>query len=571
MDFIKLTYDMCRCYLNDCRTHLSDDVYKSLLGAIRARDLKHLASCTDLYPETLQTLDGRRILMQIEAFFKKNALFSSADSCRETALSSFNRAERMCRITNRRLDHYGIKRDRLDPDLKTWVSKMERDISNCLGPFDKFLDELPRLVKVTSGATVTKSRRKSLPFLRTSKKVTCTSASVKYLQTLSHYWGYGKLKPKLVEANRIEFVPKNWKTDRTIACEAEGNSLLQLAGDAYIKRQLKKIRVNLRNQSTNQEMAKQGSIDGSLATIDLSMASDTLSFNTVALLLPFEWFQYFDDVRSHFASGRGIDSKMKYAKFSSMGNGATFTLETLVFATACRAVGSKTYSVYGDDIVIETELVDKLLKLFKFLGFSVNTDKSFTAGPFRESCGTNWFSGVDITPVYLRDFDLRKATQCHVVNTLASICTPEGQLEALLLALITKQNLPLVPFTENTMSGVWIDPKTARSLGLIVRKHGIDFFRGYIPQAKTGRCSDIRANFLWHLSAYKQRNRIVPKLNSIVRNSRWSSIEEPIISSRYTTSSHKYVRKWVHWRIPVVGAPVNLIWFTERLVRPRTG
>lgn len=550
MDFSKLTYDISRHYLEENKPYLADELYNKLKGLLRARCIAKLATCTKWCdPVALSSLDGRRTLMQIEAFFKKNAIFSSAD-CEKAARQTFLKAETQCRITNKRLDYYYVKRDRLDPDLNLWLSRMESDISDVLGPFDTFLQDLPEHVRITAGATATKSRRESLPPLRVSKRLHCTHSALPYLDSLSRFFGYGGLKPVLLSTNRIEFVPKNFETHRTIACEAEGNSCLQLAFDAFAKRRLRRIGVNLSNQVLNQEEARLASMDGRKATVDMKTASDTEAYNCVAWLFPKPWFDFLRAVRAPF--GKFDDGTVvRYAKFSSMGNGTTFTTETLIFACACRAVGSKGYSVYGDDIIIEVNLLPALEKLLRFLGFRINVAKSFSQGPFRESCGTNWFSGVDITPIYIRDLDRRKAVLCHLVNTLASICVPDGPLGAFLRGLVHEVKLPLVPFNLDTMSGVWIPVHSAYSLGLIRIKGSLHTYKAFVLKGTKASYIDSRSLFLWHLRAMTRRNDIVV----------------PIETSGYTLSGHKYVRTRIHWISPVAGTPVHLYWWAESILR----
>lgn len=573
MDPQDLTYDICRCYITDLPNGtLPDDILKKLSGWIRSRSIDHLATCTTLSGPALSTLDQYSTLMQIEAFFKKNKSFSDDQRCRSAALLSFERGERICRIANRRLDYYYLQQDRLDPDLKEQVSRMERILDSILGEYGTFLEKLPRLVRVTSGATATKSRRKSLPHLRVSKMPYAAPNAAPYLQALSRYFGYGRIRIRETLANRLEFVPKNWKTYRSIACEPEGNVFLQLAFDTYVKGRLRRVGIDLSDQSKNQQLAKEGSLDGRLATIDLSMASDTLAFNAVAWLFPKSWFDYLNAVRSPRSRG---EASVQYAKFSSMGNGCTFALETLVFYAACRALGSKECSVYGDDIIIESSLVVPLVRLLRFFGFSVNTDKSHFTGPFRESCGANWFQGTDITPVYLRDIDRRKAMMCHLVNTLAGIARPGGTLVDLLLKITFQNGLPFVPFNENTTSGVWVNSPTSRRLKLIRSKNWITKFRSYVPVATRGRTSDSRSLFLWYLDTLeKGRPLYVPR--GIVPLEKWYLKEyrnssEPysfVCRTRYTSSSHRFRRKWVHWHSPVVGAPDHLDWWSEALVPP---
>jgi hypothetical protein len=514
--------------------------------------------------------------MQVEAFFKKNKSFSDEERCRAAAISSFERGEKLCRIANRRLEHYFFKRDRLDPDLEKYMSRMERDLHRILGDHDTFLDKLPGLVRVTAGATSTKSRRESLPHLRVSKRPYANPSASKYLNALSEWFGYGRIKVKETLANRVEFVPKNWKTHRSIACEPEGNVFLQLAFDTYVKRRLRRIGINLSDQSKNQELAREGSVKGNLATIDLSMASDTLSFNAVAWLLPRSWFNYINSIRCTRSRG---EVSVEYAKFSSMGNGCTFGLETLVFASACRAVGSKRYSVYGDDIIIETELVEKLKALLQFIGFQLNTDKSFTEGPFRESCGSNWFSGIDITPVYVREIDSRKAMICHLVNSLATIAIPEGDLWKMLLGLTAEYSLPLVPFNENSTSGIWVDIQTARKLKLIrnsiKRQPFTPKFKSYVPVAEPKNEYGMRSLFLWYLDTLGRGQHPAEawsaKSSLSKRYLDWYQRGNPpagcVCRSRYTISSHRYRRKWVHWREPVVSVPLHIHMWSDSLSR----
>lgn len=506
METHDLVYDICRDYLED-QPDLQAPLKNRLLGMIRARNLKGLADAMSLYNPTLYGLYEFRVLRQIGALFKKNALFVNDDECLQTASKSFNRAEKICRITNRRLDFYYVQRDRLDPDLNLWMSRMERSIHGLLSEFKPFLEILPTLVKMTSGATATRSRRQSLPTLKLSREIDCSPRAKPYLAALQTFYGYRAVKFKDLSVNRVEFVPKNYKTHRTIACEPTGNIPLQLAFDHYVKRQLrKKFKVDLSSQVLNQRLAKEGSITGEFATVDLSMASDTLSLNTVRWLLPEDWYKYVSDIRSSHYVEPDSGRFRPYSKFSSMGNGTTFVLETLIFAAAVRAVGSTRYAVYGDDIVIESHLYEPLSRLLSFLGFTINSDKSYCEGPFRESCGKDYYNGVNVTPFYLREWGKRKSILSHNVNGLAGISRPEGRLWHRLRDLIDSRRLQLVPFNEDTMTGVHIDTQTCYDLRLLRyrKKLWTPEFRAYIVKQPTMLSDDSRSLFLWYLSRLEQ-------------------------------------------------------------------
>lgn len=563
MDFTKITYDICRCYLTDLESDsISEPLRQKLLGYVRSRNLPALCDAQTLFDAACHSVGTFRALRQVEAFFKKNSIFVEEERCSETAASNFLLAEKYCRITNRRLTYFGVNRDRLDPDIDQQVAKMEAFIERFLtGPhkdsktaFKHFLDSLPTRLRVTDGATSTRSRRKSRPFDKLGRTVHCTAGAKPYLEALRTFYGYKAPKFKVVNSNRVEFVPKNWKTHRTIACEPTGNVPLQLAFDEFVKEMLPLVGCNLHDQVRNQQLAKEGSISGKYATIDLSMASDTVSAAIVPLLFPHQWADFLEKVRSPVWE----DSKGEfhtYSKFSSMGNGSTFAIETVVFAAACWAVGAKVgnFVVYGDDIIIPTELADKLTRLLNFLGFRINRDKSYSAGPFRESCGSDWFNGVDVTPFYLRKLDSRKAVMSHNVNGLASIIRCEGALADYLANIVRELKLPFVPYNYNTLSGVFIDPTTAYNLGLFRnrRYRWTPKFKAYLVHDIQEKVWDSRTLFLYHLDKARTRKSALPRFESY---------------SKVPTLKHKFVREWVGWYPPSTGIPVHLYWWTDYLV-----
>jgi len=93
-------------------------------------------------------------------------------------------------------------------------------------------------------------------------------------------------------------------------------------------------------------------------------------------------------------------------KFSSMGNGYTFELETVIFSAITAAVhemvtgeAAKLHQnvfVYGDDIICKTDVSLDVIAALRWFGFSLNERKSFVSGPFRESCGGDYFNGVPV-------------------------------------------------------------------------------------------------------------------------------------------------------------------------------
>ncbi len=236
----------------------------------------------------------------------------------------------------------------------------------------------------------------------------------------------------LVGGNTLTFVPKNAKTDRPIAVEPHLNAYLQKGIGSYIRdRLLRVVGLDLTSQEINSDLARLGSQHGNVATIDLKSASDTISQEVVEFLLPPEWVHLLGSCRSQKYL---MNEKWHhYHKWSSMGNGYTFELETLVFysaAMACtHAVGGdpSLVRVYGDDVAIPTAAVSLFYDTVEHLGFSINKEKSYHEGPFRESCGKDYFNGVDVRPFFIREplthvsnvFKLANAVQRYALKRLA--------------------------------------------------------------------------------------------------------------------------------------------------------
>jgi hypothetical protein len=214
-----------------------------------------------------------------------------------------------------------------------------------------------------------------------------------------------------VPGNRIEFVPKDAKKERPIAIEPLLNLMIQLGVDGYIRRRLKRFGCDLDDQSKNQRMAKAGSISGSTATLDLSAASDSISLGICRLLLPEAWYQLLLDLRSPKGIIRETGEILEYKKISSMGNGYTFALESLVFLALCYAVCREdegfsvvtSLAVYGDDLIVPIRSVLRVRACLETCGFSLNMEKSFYRGSFRESCGCDYYRGTNVRPIFLKE------------------------------------------------------------------------------------------------------------------------------------------------------------------------
>lgn len=342
-------------------------------------------------------------------FLSKAIGLNTGIDLKEVALSSARKAEVQCRSTNERL-----KKMRSSPHVSGAFGpeffRAKTLIASILGPLPKSFTDVGWSKGRSSSAFGTEVA--SIHKYASRPDVTVSSSLMALcLLRDSPHWGSAVIHADgpcsvlssaltIVSGNTMITVPKSAKTDRVICYEPHMNIRLQLAVGSFMKRRLKKAGVDLTDQSVNQRRALSGSLTGELATIDLSMASDTLALELVYDLLPIDWALHLDDLRSKYTLWPD-GSNLKNEKFSSMGNGFTFELESLIFyALGCSV--SENVSVYGDDIIVPTQNFQRLSELLEYCGFSLNMTKSYSTSSFRESCGADYFSGSDVTPVYLR-------------------------------------------------------------------------------------------------------------------------------------------------------------------------
>lgn len=326
------------------------------------------------------------------------------------ALQGWRAAEDLNRLTNKRIK--SLREGSAScPGTSVIFHDARRKIASILGPLSLGLFRdvgwskgrtssaygfgLDSVEKYTSRLDVTwRARKYALSLLRSSPR-----------------WGQSALKAdgpcsvlpsalSVVEGNTLITVPKNAKTDRVICYEPHLNIRLQLAVGDYIRRALRRTGVDLSDQTINQARARIGSITGGLSTIDLKSASDMLCTELVYELLPIEWAMLLDDLRSPYTK-LPDGTQHRNEKFSSMGNGYTFELESLIFYALCASISSDV-SVFGDDLVVPTACVKQVRESLVASGFVPNETKSFSTSPFRESCGHDYFGGLLVSPPYLR-------------------------------------------------------------------------------------------------------------------------------------------------------------------------
>jgi len=222
----------------------------------------------------------------------------------------------------------------------------------------------------------------------------------------------------VVEEGRLAFVPKRTDCSRTIVIESSLATFYQLGIETIFRNRLKSFfGIDLSTQSVlNRELAREGSLKDHNITIDLTEASNSVSERMLRWALPRNILQWLDFCRTRYVK-LPSGERVELAMYSSMGNGYTFPLETIVFSAVVAAAASfreihlpkpwitdssNAWGVFGDDIICPKRLTMDVLRLLDLLGFRVNRDKSFVEGPFRESCGADYYEGSNVRGVYCK-------------------------------------------------------------------------------------------------------------------------------------------------------------------------
>lgn len=347
-----------------------------------------------------------------------------ADIRRERAISKWLATEERNALTNERLqltpEEYNILPRVPFGRFVTFCRDLLSEIVGDTVPVDSLIGSF------SGGASTSRNRTASQPARKYLGKADvtprCLEIFLDAVDEMPGWFGEGDpLEYNVVPGNVMFTVPKKTDIDRVACKEPDVNMFLQKGVGNFFRSSLRRIGINLNDQSINRSLARIGSIDGSLATLDLSSASDSVTSGLVELLLPVCWYTHLDALRSPVTAVNG--EMHGNEMFSSMGNGFTFELESLLFYVLARATAyfrgvPGVISVYGDDIICPTELYDDLVWVLGYMGFQVNTEKSFSSGPFRESCGGHYYNGYDITPFYLRGPLSTVVDIIHIANQL---------------------------------------------------------------------------------------------------------------------------------------------------------
>ena len=418
-------------------------------GAIRARQWSAVLNLTKANPPQLYA-DARQYFAaaQVENLFKKVPFPGNDDACRLAAIAQFLSDEHHnLRVNQRwlavqRMGDQGFRAR--NPLYARLLRRMQVFFRRMLGE-NPSMDDVGRFCDFGPGASVGVGGDATHVYAKLESQ-TCTASALNY--AAAAVWSntqmralylpqrrgiccidpdrfreefFARCTEQLVDYNKIDFVPKNAKTHRMTASEPTLNGFVQAGIGVSIAHKMRAMRpfLNIWSNERNKRLAKEGSKwdcnrKRTFVTLDMKSASQSLVRQVIKAVLELcpGWFHAMDCVRSpcykmQYVAGDPLtEVKGTYQLFCSMGNGFCFPLQTAFFAAAVEAVLAETdcegtYGVFGDDVILPQAAALLLIEWLRFLGVRTNTDKSFVFGPFRESCGADFFDGENVRPYVL--------------------------------------------------------------------------------------------------------------------------------------------------------------------------
>jgi hypothetical protein len=399
---------LVRDFQNALGDHEFCSGYRSLLkgGAIPV-----VRSATPAPSEGMDTY-AYKAMYQIQSLFKRYRFSDdtySDEELKEKSVKTF--LETQSRLRTLDLQHVDSITQRVVDCAKLYISKV-------LG---KYSDEEHRnLCRFGRRASVgipardaCEAARWELPISGSQSQISWFDSEMSQIACVQSYWARQlESDPHRSIYQETDFltltlVPKTFKSLRSIMPNTTIGSYMSFGLGNMIRKRLKREGYDISKlQMKHRYYAQSASIHGQWVTADLSSASDSISDDLVRLLFPKDWYSILS--QSRIAQVKLPDgSIVQSLTHCTMGVGYTFPLQTLVFLALLKAIDfvcfprrgdRRLVSVYGDDLLYHRRIHDTVLHVFTALGFVINVDKTFSDGSFRESCGGDYYRGVDVRP-----------------------------------------------------------------------------------------------------------------------------------------------------------------------------
>lgn len=446
--------------------------------AIMSGDITRVFSY-DVSPDLYTDPEHFRRDLQIVNLLKKSPIFSHSD-CEQTAYKTYIASEDRCRKWNTSFYENNMQLPILgfSPEVLTLANQARDIFQGILGSLSKRdLNYFEKSCNFGPGSTKSTGHDVSLGAKFHLSRIDGTRPAINAFLFNSSLWSKSVETLEITAHSKLTFVPKDFKTHRAIEVQPHLNIFYQKGVGSLLRRKLKSAGLDLDScHEINKSLALAGSLNGSFATIDLASASDSISYGLISWLLfgleDWKWLLEFCRVPCVRYANGDSEKLHRLEKWSAMGNGYTFELESLIFYSIAKAVsGNKTCSVFGDDIIVENSLFHITNQVLELLGFSINLNKSFGSSCFRESCGGNFFNGIDVTPLRLKGAErFSKKNFNHFLFTIFGIyngmkrCKTSHFLPSLIYNQTPKAFRFVSPLTRD--GGFHLPPNKPRLFGM---------------------------------------------------------------------------------------------------------
>lgn len=393
--------------------NLEEDAFRSTGVRLhtQARSVSELRNRT--YPSPFCWNDANRFKWQVQIdnlckrYLFKHEPLGRAEVIANTLAKYLANAKRLNTLVE---DEY-----LLNPLCVKVLSRASEYCSAILGTYDE--EEVFRLAKFGSNSTVGNPYAASYLHMKLQDSpLTGTLQQFlvmdRYLETdtlLREITESNPAKGKIVASLKLSLVPKTYKVHRPIVPNTTIGNFITAGQQAVITHRLLDAGLDIRHlQAKHRKLVKSLSVNRTHATADLSSASDSITKQLVEALLPESWYEallvhHIPNVYvSEDAAGKPFT--VNVPTFAGMGIGYTFPLETLVFYSILEAIRDLAgvhegfCSVYGDDLIYPRRLHRYVATIFPMLGFILNMEKTYAEEYFRESCGADFYRGVDVRP-----------------------------------------------------------------------------------------------------------------------------------------------------------------------------
>lgn len=319
-------------------------------------------------------------------------------------------------------------------------------------------------------------------------------------------------EPLIATCSKLTFVPKSSEISRTICTEPLLNMMFQQGIRRQFESSLKHV-VNIDlefQQQINRRLCEIGSRTGRFGTIDLSSASDTISVSLVRELFPpaiVRWLMETRTAQTELPNKEVLDLHM----VSSMGNAFTFPLQTMIFSSivigAYRALSIPVrhsfvikpkgllaqpqivvgnWAVNGDDIIVDSRAYKLVMQLLTRFGFQPNFTKSYNEGPFRESCGADFWLGHPVRGVYCQRLD-NLQDRLSLINRLNVWTVNQGiPLPATVALLSSGIRFNPIPPWESDTCGLKVPLSLlSQEFGFKTDTYGLIVYKRWVPRQRS--------------------------------------------------------------------------------------